>query len=103
MPVDKQYAFQTANGPKTLAELFDGRSQLVIYQFMFGPGYPAGCPTNSSIADSFNALLAHLGPAYACSSRPPAAASPAQGTRSTIGRCRVLPSPRHRYRAGSPA
>jgi predicted dithiol-disulfide oxidoreductase (DUF899 family) len=57
---DKQYAFQTADGPRSLAELFDGRSQLVIYHFMFGASYTAGCPTNSSIADSFNGLLPHL-------------------------------------------
>jgi predicted dithiol-disulfide oxidoreductase (DUF899 family) len=58
--VEKQYTLQTADGPKTLAELFEGRSQLVIYHFMFGPSYETGCPTNSSIADSFDGLLAHL-------------------------------------------
>ena len=47
-------------GPKTLAELFDGRSQLAVYHFMFGPGYEAGCPTCYSIADSFNGVLPHL-------------------------------------------
>ena len=51
--------FQTAGTP-TLAELFDGRSQLVIYNFMFGPDYEAGCPVCSSIADSFNGVLEHL-------------------------------------------
>jgi predicted dithiol-disulfide oxidoreductase (DUF899 family) len=60
VPVEKEYTLQTADGPKTLAELFDGRSQLVVYHFMFGPDYTAGCPTNSSIADSFNGVLAHL-------------------------------------------
>jgi predicted dithiol-disulfide oxidoreductase (DUF899 family) len=58
--VDKQYTLQTANGPKTLAELFDGRSQLLIYHFMFGPRYAQACPTNSSIADAINGLLPHL-------------------------------------------
>jgi predicted dithiol-disulfide oxidoreductase (DUF899 family) len=58
--VDKRYTFQTANGPRTLAELFDGRSQLVVYHFMFGPDYDAGCPVCSSIADSFDGVLAHL-------------------------------------------
>jgi predicted dithiol-disulfide oxidoreductase (DUF899 family) len=58
--VEKAYTFQTADGPKTLAELFDGRSQLVVYHFMFGPDYDAGCPVCSSIADSFNGVLAHL-------------------------------------------
>ena len=60
VPVDKQYALQTADGPTTLAQLFDGRSQLVVYHFMFGPTYTSGCPTNSSIADSFNGVLPHL-------------------------------------------
>jgi predicted dithiol-disulfide oxidoreductase (DUF899 family) len=58
--VGKEYTFQTADGPKTLAELFEGRSQLVVYHFMFGPAYASGCPTNSSIADSFNGVLPHL-------------------------------------------
>src|SRR5207244_8044131 len=58
--VEKEYTFQTVDGPKTLAELFDGRSQLVVYHFMFGPDYAAGCPTCSSTADSFNGVLAHL-------------------------------------------
>ena len=45
VPVEKQYTLQTAGGPTTLAELFDGRSQLVVYHFMFGPDYEAGCPS----------------------------------------------------------
>jgi predicted dithiol-disulfide oxidoreductase (DUF899 family) len=60
VPVEKEYSLQTADGPKTLAELFDGRSQLGIYHFMFGPSYQAGCPTCSSIADTVNGLLPHL-------------------------------------------
>jgi predicted dithiol-disulfide oxidoreductase (DUF899 family) len=60
VPVEKQYTLQTADGPNTLAELFDGRSQLLIYHFMFGPSYEAGCPVNSSIADSFDSLIPHL-------------------------------------------
>ena len=58
--VEKHYTLQTTDGPKTLAELFDGRSQLLIYHFMFGPSYEAGCPVNSSIADSFDSLIPHL-------------------------------------------
>jgi predicted dithiol-disulfide oxidoreductase (DUF899 family) len=58
--VEKQYTLRTANGPKTLAELFAGRSQLLIYHFMFGPSYEQACPTNSSIADAINGLLPHL-------------------------------------------
>jgi len=60
VPVERQYTLQTADGPKTLAELFDGRSQLLIYHFMFGPSDEAGCPVNSSIADSFDSLIPHL-------------------------------------------
>jgi predicted dithiol-disulfide oxidoreductase (DUF899 family) len=56
VPIEKQYTLKTPDGPKTLAELFDGRSQLLIYHFMFGPSYAAGCPVNSSIADSFDSL-----------------------------------------------
>jgi predicted dithiol-disulfide oxidoreductase (DUF899 family) len=59
-PVGKDYVFETDNGKKTLAELFDGRSQLMIYHFMFGPSYEAGCPVNSSMADGFDGLLPHL-------------------------------------------
>ena len=60
LPVEKQYTLQTADGAKTLVELFDGRSQLLIYHFMFGPSYEAGCPVNSSIADSFDSAIPHL-------------------------------------------
>jgi predicted dithiol-disulfide oxidoreductase (DUF899 family) len=60
VPVEKQYRLQTEDGPKTLAELFEGRSQLVVYHFMFGPDYTAGCPTCSSTADSFDGALPHL-------------------------------------------
>jgi predicted dithiol-disulfide oxidoreductase (DUF899 family) len=60
LAVDKTYTLQTEDGPRTLAELFDGRSQLVIYHFMFGPDYDHGCPVCSSIADSFNGVLDHL-------------------------------------------
>lgn len=58
--IEKEYELQTADGPRTLGELFEGRSQLAIYHFMFGADYTAGCPTNSSIADSFNGLVPHL-------------------------------------------
>jgi predicted dithiol-disulfide oxidoreductase (DUF899 family) len=60
VPVEKEYMLQTEDGARTLAELFDGRSQLVVYHFMFGPDYEAGCPSCSSTADSFNGVLAHL-------------------------------------------
>jgi predicted dithiol-disulfide oxidoreductase (DUF899 family) len=58
--VEKEYLFDAENGTRTLAELFDGRSQLLIYHFMFGPTYEAGCPTCSSMADGMNDLLPHL-------------------------------------------
>jgi predicted dithiol-disulfide oxidoreductase (DUF899 family) len=58
--VDKDYRFQTDTGERSLAELFDGRSQLLIYHFMFGPSYEAGCPINSSIADSLDGIVPHL-------------------------------------------
>jgi predicted dithiol-disulfide oxidoreductase (DUF899 family) len=58
--IDKRYTFGTDKGPRTLTELFGGRSQLVIYHFMFGPDYEAGCPVCSSIADGFNGILEHL-------------------------------------------
>jgi predicted dithiol-disulfide oxidoreductase (DUF899 family) len=58
--VDKPYRFATEQGPRTLAELFDGHSQLLVYHFMFGPSYQAGDPVNSSIADTLDALLPHL-------------------------------------------
>jgi predicted dithiol-disulfide oxidoreductase (DUF899 family) len=60
VPVEKEYTLQTVDGAQTLAELFDGRSQLVVYHFMFGPDYEAGCPACSSTADSFDGALAHL-------------------------------------------
>lgn len=59
-PVDREYTLDTADGPRTLGELFDGRSQLAVYHFMFGPEFVAGCPVNSSIADAFDPLVAHL-------------------------------------------
>ena len=58
--IEKDYTFQTPDGPRSLADLFDGRSQLVVYNFMFGPDYEAGCPVCSSIADSFDGVLEHL-------------------------------------------
>jgi predicted dithiol-disulfide oxidoreductase (DUF899 family) len=60
VPVAAEYTFETADGPRSLAELFGGRSQLVVYHFMFGASYTAGCPTNSSIADSIDGLEPHL-------------------------------------------
>jgi len=60
VPVEKQYSFETDEGTKTLEELFDGRSQLLIYHFMFGPAYEAGCTVCSSIADNIEPNAVHL-------------------------------------------
>jgi predicted dithiol-disulfide oxidoreductase (DUF899 family) len=58
--VDKTYRFETDDGAASLEDLFDGRSQLLVYHFMFGPDYEAGCPSCSSIADGFDGLVVHL-------------------------------------------
>ena len=60
VPVEKDYRFETEEGTKTLADLFDGRSQLLVYHFMFGPAWEAGCPVCSSIADTLAPQVAHL-------------------------------------------
>ena len=58
--IDKDYRFETDEGKVSLADLFKGRSQLLIYHFMFGPDYQAGCPSCSAIADGFNGFAIHL-------------------------------------------
>ena len=58
--VEKDYRFDTDDGERSLGELFDGRSQLLVYHFMFGPSYEVGCPVNSSIADSIDGVVPHL-------------------------------------------
>src|SRR6202140_400375 len=58
--VAKQYSFDAPEGKRTLADLFEGRSQLMIYHFMLGPGWAAGCPGCSFLADHFEGTLAHL-------------------------------------------
>src|ERR671927_626227 len=58
--IDKDYRFETDDGPASLADLFRGRSQLLVYHFMFGPDYTAGCATCSAIADGFNGFVVHL-------------------------------------------
>jgi len=60
VPINKGYRFETEEGSVSLADLFRGRSQLLVYQFMFGPDYAAGCPSCSSIADGFNGIAVHL-------------------------------------------
>jgi len=58
--IDKTYRFETEQGVASLADLFGGRSQLLVYHFMFGPDYKAGCPSCSSIADGFDGIAIHL-------------------------------------------
>lgn len=58
--IDKEYSFDTLGGKVSLAALFEGRSQLLVYHFMFGPDYQAGCPSCSAIADGFNGITIHL-------------------------------------------
>jgi predicted dithiol-disulfide oxidoreductase (DUF899 family) len=58
--IEKEYRFETDEGPASLADLFAGRSQLLIYHFMFGPEYSAGCPSCSAIADGFDGSVVHL-------------------------------------------
>jgi len=58
--MDKQYRFDTEDGQASLADLFGGRTQLLVYHFMFDPGWPEGCPSCSSVADGFDGIRAHL-------------------------------------------
>jgi predicted dithiol-disulfide oxidoreductase (DUF899 family) len=58
--IDKKYRFETEQGEASLPDLFKGRSQLLVYHFMFGPDYTAGCPSCSAIADGFNGFAVHL-------------------------------------------
>src|SRR3954466_923323 len=86
VPVEKDYSFETEQGTKSLAELFDGRSQLLVYHFMFGPDFTAGCPVCSSIADNLDANLPHLRArdvTLICSSRAPL--DKLQGYRERMG------------------
>jgi predicted dithiol-disulfide oxidoreductase (DUF899 family) len=72
--IDKEYSFETDDGTKTLAGLFDGRSQLLVYHFMFGSEYTAGCPVCSSAADTFDGAVEHLAArdvTFLCVSRAP--------------------------------
>src|SRR5205823_27383 len=58
--IDKEYRFETDEGAASLADLFRGRSQLLVYHMMFGPEYSAACPSCSAIADGFNGIVVHL-------------------------------------------
>ena len=60
VPIDQAYRFETEAGNASLADLLGGRSQLIVYHFMFGPDYMAGCPSCSAIADGFNGIVVHL-------------------------------------------
>jgi predicted dithiol-disulfide oxidoreductase (DUF899 family) len=72
--LEEEYRFETDDGTRTLAELFDGRSQLLVYHFMFGPEYDAGCPVCSAGADTFDGGVAHMNArdiTFTCVSRAP--------------------------------
>ena len=72
--IDEEYGFETESGTRSLAQLFDGRSQLFVYHFMFGPKYDAGCPVCSSGADTYDGAFAHLNArdvTFTCISRAP--------------------------------
>ncbi|MFI4977062.1 MAG: DUF899 domain-containing protein [Solirubrobacterales bacterium] len=76
VPIEKEYRFETGEGTVSLADLFNGRSQLLIYHFMFGPDFTAGCPSCSAIADGFAGSVVHLvnhDVAFAAVSRAPLA------------------------------
>src|SRR6201984_3073667 len=60
VPINKGYRFETDQGSASLPDLFQGRSQLLVYHFMFGPDYTAGCPSCSAIADGYNGFAVHL-------------------------------------------
>src|ERR1700758_4594580 len=60
VPIGKDYRFETDEGGASLADLFRGRSQMLVYHFMFGPDYTAGCPACSAIADGFSGFAVHL-------------------------------------------
>ena len=79
--VDKPYAFATDAGEQTLAQLFDGRSQLLVYHFMFGPDWDAGCEGCSLVADHFDGGMVHLNQrdvTMTCVSRAPALRAPSR-------------------------
>jgi len=72
--VDEEYVFETDDGPRTLTELFNGRSQLIVYHFMHGPNTPEGCPGCTFATDSFNGSVVHLNAhdvTFICASRSP--------------------------------
>jgi predicted dithiol-disulfide oxidoreductase (DUF899 family) len=74
VPVEKEYRFETNDGTKTLAELFDGRSQLIVYHFMHGPHTPEGCPGCTFAANHFDGAVVHLNHrdvTFLCASRSP--------------------------------
>jgi predicted dithiol-disulfide oxidoreductase (DUF899 family) len=90
--VEQEYVFATEDGPRTLAELFDGRSQLLVYHFMFGPDWEAGCESCSFAADEFARGIVHLNArdvTMVCVSRAPieklAAYQPAHGLGLHVG------------------
>ena len=97
VPVDKEYRFETDEGTRTLAELFDGRSQLLVYHFMFGPSYEAGCPTCSSMIDGLDGP-----PGRALRVPGPFAQGVQRSTRGSADLARRQPAPDRALRATGP-
>jgi predicted dithiol-disulfide oxidoreductase (DUF899 family) len=97
--IDAEYGFETDEGRASLADLFRGRSQLLIYHFMFGPTYTSGCPSCSSIADGFNGLFVHLANhdvAFSAVSQAPVARLAATTNTSSVERFRQKPQTKRR-------
>jgi predicted dithiol-disulfide oxidoreductase (DUF899 family) len=105
VPVEEEYSFETDEGTKSLAELFDGRSQLLIYHFMFGPVYEAGCTACSSIADTIDPNVVHLAgrddaARIARAAREAPVVQEADGLEHRLGLdCRQRLQPRSRFHA----
>jgi predicted dithiol-disulfide oxidoreductase (DUF899 family) len=101
VPVEKEHTFDTEAGKKTLAELFDGRSQLLIYHLMFGPTYEAACPGCTGLADHLDAALVHLNNrdvTLMCISRAPIEKLQAYKRRMGLLRPAARPNPRRTER-----
>ncbi len=90
VPIDKKYRFETDEGSASLADLFRGRSQLLVYHFMFGADYTAGCPSCSAIADGFGSFVVHL-------ANHDVTLSEDQGSRDVLGSSVVTSSTSHRF------
>lgn len=94
--VDKEYRFDTDQGSASLAELFRGRSQLLVYHFMFGPDFKAGCPSCSAIADGFAGFVVHLANSATTSTGSAEPVVGVAGANPVVAPCRGCESARWR-------